>query len=275
MYKLIAIDLDGTLLNSYGEISKKNARAIKKAEEKGIKVVLTSGRTSSSIESYANDMGANEFLISGNGASVYDLQKKEIIYNNFLSKEKVLELCDICEKNSMFYNVYTENSVITKSLNYNTLFYHSENLKKPEDKQTKLIIVENILQYIQKLQNKIFLKITVCDKDKQVFDNIISTLKQYDDINVLETAHMSRKILKFNNEEKPIEYYYTEITNKNVDKWEAIKFLINKLKIKKEDVVAIGDNINDYEMIKNAGLRNCNGKWMAKLKRYCKFCYRF
>ena len=54
MYKLIAIELDGTLLNSYGEISKENGNAIKCAISKGAKVVLTSGRTNTAIDNFAD-----------------------------------------------------------------------------------------------------------------------------------------------------------------------------------------------------------------------------
>lgn len=65
---------------------------------------------------------------------------------------------------------------------------------------------------------------------------------------------MSRKVIRQGTEDIPIEYYYTEISLSNVDKWDAIKFLITKLEIKPEEVIAIGDNINDKKMIENAGL---------------------
>ena len=55
MYKLVAIDLDGTLLNSYGEVSSKNKQAIEKAEKQGTKVVIASGRPLSSVSSFANE----------------------------------------------------------------------------------------------------------------------------------------------------------------------------------------------------------------------------
>ena len=77
MYKLIAIDLDGTLLNSYGEVSSKNKEAIKKAILNGINVVLTSGRVSSSVINLAKELGADKYMICGNGASVYDLQNRK------------------------------------------------------------------------------------------------------------------------------------------------------------------------------------------------------
>ena len=50
-----------------------------------------------------------------------------------------------------------------------------------------------------------------------------------------------------------LEYFYTEITNENTDKWNAIKFLTNELGISKDEVMAIGDNVNDKMMIENAG----------------------
>ena len=102
MYKLIAMDLDGTLLNSYGEVTEKNKKAIKKAIEKNIEVVLASGRMPEAILPIAKEVSATNYLISGNGAEIYDINKNEIIYNNYLSKKKVLEISDICEKNSKF-----------------------------------------------------------------------------------------------------------------------------------------------------------------------------
>lgn len=66
MYKLINIDIDGTLLNSYGEITDENKKSIKNAIEKGIEIVLSSGRISGAIKNIANEIGANKYLISGN-----------------------------------------------------------------------------------------------------------------------------------------------------------------------------------------------------------------
>lgn len=66
MYKLIAIDLDGTLLNSYGEISIENREAIKNAISKGIEVILASGRPIISVKNLANDINANKYMVCGN-----------------------------------------------------------------------------------------------------------------------------------------------------------------------------------------------------------------
>ena len=254
MYKLIIMDLDGTLLDSYGEVSLENRKSIKKAIDKGIEVVLASGRVSSSVEDLANNLEANDYYISGNGAFLYDMKHKEVIYENYMSKSKVLDIIKICDENSIYYNIYTDTEVIAKSLNYNVLFYNYENNKKSQDKKTIINIVQNIYEYIKNSENKKFLKITICDENKIIFDRIINKIRTIKDIDVLDVAHMSRKIIKSGTENVEINYYYTEISNLNVDKWYALEALMKKIGICKEEVIAIGDNVNDLKIIENSGV---------------------
>ena len=102
MYKLIAIDLDGTLLNSYGEVTDENKMAIENAISKGVEVVLASGRPIMSVKNLANELNTNNYIICGNGAIMYDMQGDEILYNKFLDKSKVLQIIKICEENSIY-----------------------------------------------------------------------------------------------------------------------------------------------------------------------------
>lgn len=254
MYKLVAIDIDGTLLNSYGEISSRNKAAIKKAIDKNAQVVLASGRMPKAIMAIASKINADKYIISGNGAAIYDVKNDKTIYKNYMSKEKVLEIIDICDKNSMYYSIYTNNVILAKSLNYNILFYNSENKRNPNDKKIKFNIVNDIYKYIEEYNGDDFLKITICDKDKAVFNSIINKIKKVEDIYVLEVTHMSKKIIRHGAEEFEISYFYTEISNNNVNKWTAIEKLIERLNISKDEVIAIGDNVNDKEMIENAGI---------------------
>lgn len=254
MYKLVAIDLDGTLLNSFGEVSQKTREIIKKATANGIEVVLASGRPISSVKDLAEELNANNYLISGNGAIVYNMNKNEIVYDKFLSKDQILNIIKICDENSIYYNIYTENDVLTKSLNYNALFYHNENTHKQEEKRTNINIMNNVYEYVEKTENEKYLKVTVCEQSRIVFNSIIKKLRTIPNIDVLDVAHMSKKIIKSGTEEVLVEYCYTEITNQNVNKWEAIKYILQEENIKPEEVIAIGDNINDKEMIENAGL---------------------
>lgn len=252
MYKLIAIDLDGTLLNSYGQVSEKNKNALIKASELGAEIVLASGRSTNSVKNIANDIEICKYIICGNGSLIYDLQKEEIIYDRFIDKKKVLQIIQTCEENSIYYNIYTEDMVIAKSLTNNVLFYHQENSTKPDNKKTKINLVQNIYQYVENLENQNILKITISDSDNIIFNGIIRKLREIKDIDVLDVAHMSRKIIKAGTQEVSLEYYYTEITNQNVDKWYAIEFLANQLNISKEEIMTIGDNVNDKIMIENA-----------------------
>ena len=253
MYKLIAIDLDGTLLNSYGEITEKNRDAIKYALNKGVQVILASGRDPQTMKKISLELGIKNFLIAGNGACVYDIEKDENIYENYIEKEKALKIIKICKENSIFFNVYTSKGIITESLNYNVKVFNNENNYKPNNKRTNIEIVNNIYEYVYENELKI-LKIIICDESKIIFNNIIGKLKNLRDVEVLDVEHMSKKNIKTGTEEYKIEYFYTEVTNKNANKWTSIQFLANKVGVKVSEIICIGDNINDFEMVKNAGI---------------------
>lgn len=267
MYKLITIDLDGTLLNKYGEVTEYTKNVIKKTTDKGVLVVLASGRISESVLMIAKEIGANKYYISGNGSVLYDMQKDEIIYENYLNKEKVLEIIELCDKNSIYYNIYTENAVLAKSLNYNVAFYNYENTKKSSDKKTDINIVEDMYSYIKNSNINKFLKITICDESKIVFSSIIKKIKNIEDIDVLEVSHMSQKKIKTGTKEVEVGYFYTEVSSKNVDKWFAIEKVMQIENIKKEEVMALGDNNNDIIMIKNAGLGVAMGHSNDEVKK--------
>ena len=254
MYKLIAIDLDGTLLNSNGMVSNETKETLREIINKGIKVVLTSGRMIDSIRTIAEEIGEQKYLIAGNGSIVYDIENHQILYTNFLSKEKVLDVIKICEENSIYYNIYTESEVLTPALKYNVLYYHKENANREEKDRTKINLVDNMYEYIQNSDREDFLKMTICDEDKMIFNSIIRRLKQIKEVDVLDVEHMSRKNITKGTETIEINYSYTEVSAKNVDKWEAIKYILERENIAKEEVIAIGDNINDKKMIENSGL---------------------
>ena len=254
MYKFVAIDLDGTMLNHYGEISERTKETVTKCIEKGIEIVLASGRPIDSMKTIAEELGMQGYFIAGNGALVYDIQKNEVIYKNCIKKEKVLEIINICEENSIAYNIYTEKVILTPNLKFNVLYYYKENLEKEEERKTNISIVENMYEYVSQMKEENFLKITICDENSSIFHSITKKIKEINEIEVLDIEHMSRKIIKQGTEEIPVEYFYTEISANDVDKWNAIEFLIKRLDIQADEVIAIGDNINDKKMIENAGM---------------------
>lgn len=254
MYKLVAIDLDGTMLNNYGIVTKRTKKAIENAKKTGTEIIIASGRPIDSIKSIAKEIKSEKYFIAGNGSIVYDIKNDKVIYDKYLKKEKILEIIKICEENSIAYNVYTDKTILATALKFNVLYYHKENLKKEENKRTNISIVKNMYEYVKNMKEEKFLKLTICDENKSVFNSIIKKIKTIKEVEVLDISHISRKTIKQGTEEIMIEYYYTEITSQNANKWNALEFLIEKLKISKEEVMAIGDNINDKKMITEAGL---------------------
>lgn len=267
MYKLVFVDLDGTMLNQYGVVTPNTAQTIKQVIKQGADVIIASGRPMDSIKAIAKEIESKNFFIAGNGALIYDIQKDKIIYEKYMSKKKVLEIIKICEENSISYNVYTDKTILATALKYNVLYYDKENLKKEDNKKTRIHIVKDMYEYVKHMKEERFIKITVCDESKAVFRSIMRKLKQIKGIEILEVSHMSRKVIKQGTEEIPIEYYYTEISLANVDKWNAIEFLIKKLGIKAEEVIAIGDNFNDKKMIEKAGLGVAMGESRIDIKQ--------
>ena len=239
MKKMIVVDLDGTLLNRYGMVPESTKQTIKETIKNGNDVIIASGRPIDSIKAIAEEIGSKNYFIAGNGALIYDIKNDEKIYEKFLNKQKVLEIIKICEENSIFYNIYTEETIIAKQLKHNVLFYYKENLKKAEKDKTSITLVDNIMEYIKDSDNDKFLKITICDESKSVFNSVIRKLKTIQNIDILDVSHMSRKVIRQGSEDVSIEYFYTEISLADVDKWNAIEYLMEKLNVPKENVIAI------------------------------------
>ena len=183
---------------------------------------------------------------------IYDTEEEKSLWKGFLDIRKVFEIIDICEKNSIYYNIYTEDEILTEKLQYNLLFYHKENIYKEKEKRTNINIVNNVKDYIIRNNITEFLKITVCDNSKLVFNNILLKLKKVKNVEILDSSFMTRKVIRDGTKNVEISYHYTEISAENINKWRAIEELSRILNISKEEIMAIGDNVNDIQMIENS-----------------------
>ena len=103
MYKLIAIDLDGTMLDSYGEVSEKTKRVLKELQNQGTRIVIASGRTIDSIKAIADEISSDKYIIAGNGSIIYDVQENNTIYEKYIPKSKALSVIKICEDKFYIY----------------------------------------------------------------------------------------------------------------------------------------------------------------------------
>lgn len=249
MYKLIAIDIDATLLNSKGELTERTKQVLQKASEQGVYVVLTSGRLTQKVKEFSEAVGAKQYLIAENGASILNLQTNEVEHSQYMPLEVVNKVLDVCEENNIYYMVYTNRQVIVKNVKHMAMFFHKQNYNP----NARIDMVIAGRDYINAVQGS-FTKLMICDEDRAIYNHIIEKLQQIPEIDVLPVPHISNKKIEMDGEKQEIRYSYADISAKGANKWSAISYLLEKLEILPSEVIAIGDNINDVRMIENAGL---------------------
>lgn len=231
-YRLIATDMDGTLLNNQGRVSEKNLWALKKAEEKGIMVVLSTGRPYKSADYHAKKLGLRSPIITSNGALVHDIDRN-VVYENIILDEVIIKILDILEEEMIYYHLYTADSVYSKTLNKEILtkYYGDENGNLVVG-TVKFEDYKDIL-----FKGHKFNKIITITNDNNKLKNLENRLKQLEEIAI--TSSLGNNL---------------EIMNKHVSKKNALESLCNSLEIKSDQIVALGDNSNDLEMLLYAGL---------------------
>lgn len=265
MYKFVAIDIDGTLLNSRGQLSQRTKEAVRRVTKLGTKIVLTSGRVTSSTKKIAEELNADRFIICDNGASIYDREEEKLLYEAHIDKETILKILDTCITNNIYYMVFTPTKIIVKDLKHMALAFYKQRHHCRDEATGMNEIVYGGREYVEGLDEH-FTRIIVCDQDRPIFNSIVNRLKEYDSLDLMAPPHVANKKIVEDGKEIFISYSYAELLPKNTNKWVAIETLIDKLNIKPFEVIAIGDNFNDIEMIKNAGLGVAmnNGSPVAK-----------
>lgn len=249
MYKLIAIDIDGTLLNSKSELTERTKTTLRKASEKGIYIVLTSGRMTENVKKFCEEIGADKYLIAENGASIINLKTGELEYSKYMTHEVVNKVLDVCDNNNIYYMVYTNKELIVKNIKHMAMFFYKQNYN-PNARVDTIIAGRD---YIDSVTDN-FTKLMICDEDRSIYNSIVTKLNTISEIDVSPVPHISSKKLEVDGEKRTIEYSYADICASGANKWNAISVLARKLDIKSDEIIAIGDNINDIKMIENAGL---------------------
>lgn len=234
-YKLIAIDMDGTLLNSNHDVSDKNKEVIKRAIENGINIVVSTGRIFVSARYYAKLIGASTPIIACNGAYIKGkLFNDEILIDRPIRRIDINKIINILEKNNVKYRYYDDENFYTTSMDYITEKYKKWNeYQKPED-EINIVLVENSYEALKNIIN--IYKFVVMEDDNQKLNMLKNEILENCEVEIV-----SSWINTF------------DIMYKKVSKGSALEELCNKLNINKEEVIAIGDNENDLSMIKFAG----------------------
>jgi Cof subfamily protein (haloacid dehalogenase superfamily) len=253
MYKLIAIDLDGTLLNSKKRISETNIKYIKEVIEKEVKVVVCSGRIYAGAKIFARQISVNDTLIACNGAIIKDIGTDEVLYYNSMNIPDCIRVIDICHELDIYFHVYIGDTMYTERLEFSSLFYWKRNQELPQDEQVDIRLVQNMYEVIEKNAGKV-LKIVVISNDPNILADARKKVCCIDSVEVMSSDS--------NN---------FEVMNQGVNKGNALKFIAGKLGIKREEIIAIGDNENDYTMIEYAGLGVAMGNAEEKIKGIAKY----
>ena len=116
-YKLVAIDMDGTLLNSENKVSKRNMEILHKAIEAGVYIVLSTGRILNSALYFSKSMDLKNPIVACNGAVVSYGDERDILYENALEKAAAKELIELAEENEIYYHFYDINTFYTRIVN--------------------------------------------------------------------------------------------------------------------------------------------------------------
>lgn len=240
-YKLICIDLDGTLLNSEKVISSENADAIKAAIKKGVKIVICSGRIYSGALVFAKKLNLKGPLISCNGALIKEIETDETIYSNYLNSEDCQKVIQICHKYKIYFHVYIGDTLYTEKLEYSSLFYWNKNKDLQLDDKIDIKLVNNISEIINENRDAV-LKIVVISKDSEILKECRKEVSLIKSISVT-----SSDLINF------------EVMNYGVNKGTAVKVIAEKFNILKNEIIAIGDNENDIEMFEFSGVKIAMG----------------
>ena len=266
MIKLIASDMDGTLLNHNHKIPEENVKLINFAKNQGIEFVVATGRAYYEALPALNEENINCDVISFNGGIVYDKNGNIISITPMLPKDLYYTI-EILKSFDISYQLYTKNTIYTKSIETDINAYIDlirSNGYDPDvehlraEAQQKLDVgyiteVENIELYLNEKENPP-IKIIAISNDISKLENAAKLLSENTSISV--TSSGANNI---------------EIMHKNATKGEALKEIAKIYGINLENAVAIGDNLNDQAMLDIVGYSVAMKNGNIKLKEQAKY----
>ncbi|MGL4656417.1 MAG: Cof-type HAD-IIB family hydrolase [Sarcina sp.] len=237
-YKLIAIDMDGTLLSNKHEIPEYNKEMIKRATEKGVKVAITTGRLFASARKYSELIGVETPIISSNGAYIREKDRDEVIYESNLSREQFDKVLSVVKKYDFTVYMNTSDTVISETIVPDDHAYKLVNNELDDAWKIKFIEGRTFEETYDEFENDI-LKF-ICIEESEARESLMKAkeeLSKFDDLEVVSSWE--------NN---------FEIMPAGTSKGTAVQRLAEILGIDREEVICIGDSENDLSMIKYAGL---------------------
>jgi Cof subfamily protein (haloacid dehalogenase superfamily) len=274
MYKLIALDMDGTLLNNDKQISKENLVALKKAKNLGVKIVLCTGRAHPGVERYVKELGLitdEQYSSTCSGAYVINNTKNNILKSDAFSLEDIKLFSQMAKDVGIAFNMfsgnellYYENSffsyhdVIANNLTMNRI--ELENIKEDMDVY-KITLINEHISVKESILN-IFMNTDEkeMNRDIDIHTNEKFNKNLFDDLSFIPDNIVDKfTFLKTSP-------YTIEVISKKANKGEGVKTIADKFGIEKEEVICIGDSGNDKHMIEYAGLGVAMGNAFEEIK---------
>lgn len=235
--KLIALDMDGTLLNSQGEISKKDRETLRRAAKEGVALAIATGRAYTELPiEMLYDVGVR-YAITGNGSAVYRLPDQECLLLDGLDNEVLYQILEEFKSLDIYYDVFVEGKAYCpKSVCHNIRKMDMPTAIHEHVERTR-IVVDDLIEFLKSYGKQVekatanfaYLEDGTClDKDATA-----EILARYPQIKYLSGG-----------------YHNLEFTRAGVTKGTGIRFLAERLGVEMEQTMACGDSENDYDMLK-------------------------
>ncbi len=203
-----------------------------------------------------------EFLETGN--QIINLKTGEEIYKKLLTNSEINSCIDIARSHKLHVHIYTDKEIVTEELKYMDLRNYKLQKEKYYDSSLEVIIVKDIKQYLS------FNNVEVCKliiSSESDLSNVKNEILQKEDVSVTTIKKYGEYKDKVINKE----YEYLDISPKNINKSTALNILKDYLKVDNSEIMAIGDNLNDLDMVKNSGVGVAVANAYDELKQVAKY----
>ena len=239
--KLVVTDIDGTLMEMNGSLAKETIDVVQQMSDKGVKVVIATGRMYNAAKPVVEELGLDAPIICYQGAMIRD--ENRIYFERNVDKATTLSIIDDLRNYGAHINMYLRDR----------------------------LIVENDDKYIKAYAGDRFLKYEVVEDLKVVAQDATKLLAIDEDANLVTKIRDEMRLkYPYLNIVKSTDYY-CEFVNNEADKGFAIDFIAAEWNIKKDEILAIGDQDNDIQMIKVAGIGVAMGNCSPKLRKEADF----
>lgn len=234
--RLVAADMDGTLLNRDRKITKYTQDVIKKAMAQGVYFVPATGRAVNALPPELKEMEGIRYGIFSNGATIYDLQEEKVIYRNHFELKRVLELMDFLKQFDLMESVSLNGQSFANREEMENIDYYELDSNTKAIVQGSRVLVDDLKSFVEE-------QATTVEKTTLLFKTMEERQRAADALKEIEDIQFSSSLPK-----------NLEISKKGCNKGDGLIHLAKALGIKKEEIMSCGDADNDKELLESAGL---------------------